>query len=929
MPELPPTYRIFTFGELRVTGPDGRSVRTFTTKRVAALLAFLALWPERVHTRDALTEALWPEEDPEVTRPRLRQTLSLLKKDLAAGGIDAERLLEINRLELRLKSENAATDVGELRSLLRAARLADTPSRKQEIVTRAAALATGELLENFFDDWAVRERDVLHQALQAAQNTPELPEPTTIQRLLPESPTSFFGRQEEQETLLRLLVPGTLVTLTAIGGMGKTRLALELARREPGSAFVALADLTDDTQLPNALGEGLGLPAIPMADDPLARVIRHLRTRECPFLILDNAEHLRDAVSRLVLRLRAEVPGLRVLVTSRLCLGVAGEQELALAPLPIVSDALALFVSRAQLARPSFLATPENTPLLTRVCAKLDGIPLALEMTAAWLAMLTPEQIERRLSQRFTLLVSRQRDTPARQQSLRQVLESSIALLPRFARELLGALSVFAGGWTVESAEAICGDQANPFALLEGLALLRERALIQPFTGREGARFRMLETVRVFSQELGMPAAVPERHARYFAQLAKDERIHLSQSTERESLNRLEDEHENLNLALEFMAAHDMPLALSFACDLDHFWILRGHLQEGRGHLTALLAHLDAVGTARAWALRSLAILCQYLGAPHDSLEHFEAALALFVEADDTKGVQWVEPSLASIAIELGQYERAERILIAALDSVITTPLGRASMLIRLAKLNYQRGDYARSATVSREAWAIGEAEQSDRTTVMAQQLLGMALRELGAIEEAQHLLTGSLQKIRELGLTSSLASALGEQASTLALVGRSSEAQAALLEAIELWRELGNPTALALDQLHLADLHWQAGALEPARLLTQEAFIPLRVKSAPHAVALALELIARFPVNPEESARLLGAAEAQRAQVNYPLRTTQAPLLTELRQRLSRVLGSEHLAEQLLIGKALTTAAAVSLASQGLLLPFDKKIFR
>jgi predicted ATPase len=417
---------------------------------------------------------------------------------------------------------------------------------------------------------------------------------------LPVTWSALVGRQTELAELTGLLADGTrLLTLTGAGGTGKTRLALQVAAELVGSVgdgvfWVPLAGLTDPELVSSEIAQVVGAP------DDLGGF---LQGREL-LLLLDNFEHLVDAAPAIG-ALLARAPGLRLLVTSRAPLRLSGEHEYRLEPLP-ASAAAELFVERARAAGRELV--PDAT--VDAICARLDGLPLAVELAAARTKLLSPERLLERLDSALPLLTGGARDAPERQRTLRATLEWSYDLLEQPLRELHARLGVFAGGLSLQAAEDVCG------ADLDGLAALVDSSLLKPI-GDD--RFLMLETVREYAHErleaFGNVDEVRTRHAEFFGLLAEDAFVGRVEAEEEWS-RRLDEEHDNLRAALDQLADHDAEAALRLAGALGWFWLSRALLREGRTRLEAALAGSAAGGATRARALAAAGALVGRGGDP-------------------------------------------------------------------------------------------------------------------------------------------------------------------------------------------------------------------------------------------------------------------------------------------------------------------------
>ena len=452
---------------------------------------------------------------------------------------------------------------------------------------------------------------------------------------LPVPLTSFIGREQEATEIAQLLATARLLTLTGTPGVGKTRLALEVAAKlveqfPDGVRLVELAPLADPDLVPQAVAAALGLREQPgrTAPDTLTDALRVLRM----LLVLDNCEHLVDACAGLADGLLRACPGLVILATSREPLGIDGETawrvpSLALpaggdgetvgsgdAPAPDACPSVRLFVERARAARPDLTLTVLHTSAVARICRRLDGIPLALELAAARVKALSVEQIATRLDDRFRLLTGGNRTALPRQRTLRATVDWSYDLLSEEERALLRRLSVFAGGWSLEAAEAVCaGEGIESSDVLDLLQHLVDRSLVVTDVHPDGTtRFRMLEMLQQYALERlverGEADAARGQHAAWVLALAERAGPELRGPREREWSERLEGECENLRAALRWLVERgEAERSLRLGSALWRFWSVRGHLIEGLDWLEQALALSGASGDVTDQVLRARA----------------------------------------------------------------------------------------------------------------------------------------------------------------------------------------------------------------------------------------------------------------------------------------------------------------------------------
>lgn len=507
---MSPIWRIELFGQPRVVG-SGLVIDRFESRRAVALLAFLALHSETRHPREVLADRIWPDAPIDNARNRLKQALASLRRQLEPPGVQTGSVLVADRLSIGLREGSFVCDVDEFRDCVAMGDFA-----------KARTLRRGELLPGFYDEWL----EDLRLALSALEvdlvdfgpdpvTLPSVKPPDQV-KVIPFPITSFVGREEESKFVLDRLQDSRLVTVTGIGGIGKTRLTLYVGEKWAQSDvwFVPLADTESASQFLPLIARTMGLEAS-ASSDPILSIQSALLDRPA-LLILDNLEHLagdqcREALSRLL----SQVPTVRILVSSRMPIGVQGEAEVQLWPLEIPeessdlsliasSPSVKLFIERARQTRPDFQLTNGNVKDLVGVCRQLEGVPLAIELCATWAHFGTGRVLERLES--VTKLESRRRDVPERHRSLEQVFKSTCSTLSEEARTLLGKLSVYRGGWGWDLLFATCGNGAS----IDALSELVEASLIRPVYASEPPRFTMIESLRQFSESLLDPPAKQE-----------------------------------------------------------------------------------------------------------------------------------------------------------------------------------------------------------------------------------------------------------------------------------------------------------------------------------------------------------------------------------------------------------------------------------
>lgn len=537
----------------------------------------------------------------------------------------------------------------------------------------------------------------------AAQPTPRrrlhasFTEPGDASAELPTIASSFLGREHEKSDLAQLLRTTRLLTLTGVGGCGKTRLALELARLTrdeyaDGVRLVELAGVADPALVPHAVAATLGVREVPT--QPLVTtLIAAIKARRM-LLLLDNCEHLLDGCAQLVDALLRNCSELRILATSREPLGVDGEvsrrvPSLRVPPLDprptpeVIREYAAsqLFLERGRAVAQEFVVTTDNARAIAQVCDRLDGIPLALELAAALLPGLSVDDVAARLDQRFVLLTGGSRAALPRQQTLRATIDWSYDLLAAPERGVFDRLSVFAGRWTLEAAEEVCaGDGIARQHVPELLLRLVNKSLVVaevvPGASHAGGhRYRLLDTLRQYGRERlvanGQSEPVHSRHASYYLGHAEDVASELNGPRQAEVLEELARNESDLRAALEWLSMRgDCQQALRLAAVLGRFWEVRCHLIEGRRVLAAALAvpGAEAPTLARAKVLDAAGMLSLLQGDKPVARAQLRESLALYRQLDDPSGLAWALIQFGFWCAEAGRLKAARRFMHQALE---------------------------------------------------------------------------------------------------------------------------------------------------------------------------------------------------------------------------------------------------------------------
>ena len=719
----------------------------------------------------------------------------------------------------------------------RAARIAGAAHGGQVLLSEA----TRGLVEHALPDGAAlrdlgehRLKDILHSehlhGLVIDGLPADFPPPRTLDARpnnLPVQLTSFVGREGQIAKVRDLLGRTRLLTLTGAGGTGKTRLALQVASEtltdyRDGGFFVDLSSVHDPALVPSVVAQVLGVAETP--GRPIVEAVKdHLRDKEL-LLVVDNFEQVAEA-GPVIEQLLTAAPSLKVVVTSRVVLSLRGEQEYVVPPLeppdperiPDVLtlgrfEAVRLFAERALAVQPGFRVTEQNAPAVAEITARLDGLPLAIELAATRTKVLTPQEMLPRLEQRLSILTSGARTLPERQRTLRGAIAWSHDLLDEAERQLFARLSVFVGGWTLESAEAVCDPRELGLDILDGLASLVDQSLIRRSEPSQGnPRFSMLETIREFGllelQAGGDFDAVRRRHGEHFLNLALEAEPHLTAEDQGEWLDLCDREHPNIREALRWaIEAGEADRAQQAAGGLWRFWQQRGHISEGWRWFEEILAMPEGGGrtSARAKAL---------IGA---------GGIAWWQQDRETAGDRYGEA--LAIERELGDPVRIAEALYNYAFVVAGDDLDAAGRLLD------------ESLDLFRQAGDERGVAQVLPMLVMRDAQAGEWDRVIAGLEE-------TAATWRRLGDRLHLAFDLVWLAFAYGRAGRREDARSAAIEALELFREADNATGIGIAFVDLAFLAtWEGRHLDAIKLAGAYESLRQRIGGPPGAIGGLLE---------------------------------------------------------------------------------------
>jgi predicted ATPase/serine/threonine protein kinase len=701
---------------------------------------------------------------------------------------------------------------------------------------------------------------------------------------LPVQHTAFIGREREEDDLRQLLSRADvhLVTLTGPGGIGKSRLALQVAGKMAdqfggGVCFVGLSAIGERGLIASTIAQVLGLRETGN-QSPQENLMEYLGSLSQPMLlVLDNFEHLVTAAP-LVAQMLTAGRKLKVVVTSQAPLHIYGEHEFPVPPLDLPDPksmpalealsrlpAIALFVERAQAVKHQFALTKENAPAVATICARLDGLPLAIELAAARTKLLSPPAMLARLESRLNLLTGGARDLPRRQQTLRNTVEWSYGLLDSAEQTLFRRLSAFTSGCTLEAVEAVCDTKGDlGLDVLDGMTSLVDKSLMQQAEQVDKeTRFTMLSTIREYAlerlAESDDESATRRAHAAYYLVLAEEGAEGIA--AQPEWLDRFEVEHENLRLAIDYLIkTGDAEWGMRLGAALFRFWETREHLTEGRDALGRILAMEGATARPklRARLLFAAAVLAATQGDYRSGRPLFEESLETCVKLDDRRGVAVALNALAVNERDRGEFAVASQLFEQCLGiwKELGDPTDIARALSNLASVMKTQCEYERAFSLYDECLSMFRQAGDGTGVAWTLNYLGDVAREKADLAAARSYCEQSLSEFRRLCDNWGIASTLCDLASLSCDQGNHAEARRLYGEGIKLFRELGYKRGIAR-------------ALE------------------------CLAVSASAQSNAEQSLHLAGAAAALRQQLGVPLQPSAQRRLEKALEFARRTLGN------------------------------------
>jgi predicted ATPase len=688
----------------------------------------------------------------------------------------------------------------------------------------------------------------------------------TTRNNLPPQLTRFVGRQSEIAEIRNGLTHTRLLTLSGPDGIGKTRLALQVAADSlpeypEGVWFVELASLADPGLVPQTVASALGLRE-EGGRSITDTVVDHL-TQRCLLLVLDNCEHLIGACAHLTDLLLRRSPHLRVLATSREALGISGETMFRVPSLALPdpqrqsgvkslseNESVELFVDRARAVKSTFAISAANAGSLAKLCVQLDGIPLAIELAASRMKVLSIEQIADRLHDRLHLLTGGSRTAPSRHQTLLAAIDWSYNLLTGSEKILFHRLSVFAGGWTLEAAETVCaGGSVNKANVLELLSGLVDKSLVLAEEREGQQRYRFMVTLLEYAHrrltQTEEREAVIRRHADYFVAFAVEGESKLTSTEQKRWLDRLNAEHYNLRAVLTWALKNNAEIGLRLAGALGRFWYMRGYWDEAQRWLAEMLAAKDSLGHSaqRARALNAAARIAENLGKPDSARSFAEQALTLSRESGDKREAAMALSCLAVVAGRQGDFALTRSLLEESLT--IRRELGDkvsiAQTLISVGILALRQGEFESAQSRFEDSLAISREVGDKQGIARALVNIGQVAKRLGEHALAQFLTEEGLALANEIGDKTLIPVALNSLGDLAACRGDRVAARALNSEGLEISRELGDRRLIADMLLSLGVV---AEDLPTARLLFEESLAIRRELRERPEIAIALNCL-------------------------------------------------------------------------------------
>lgn len=799
---------------------------------------------------------------------------------------------------------------------------------------------------------------------------------------LPVQLTSFIGKQEEMKAVRDLLRQTHLLTLTGIGGAGKTRLAMQLGADvidefADGVWIVELASLLEPELLPDAVIQTLGISHQP-PENVMNTLIEYLKDKEL-LLILDNCEHLIHAAAEFSQELLKRIHKLKIIATSREALKIDGEQCHRVLSLGIPNpddkdtpekltqfESVRLFIERALAVHQNFRVNNKNAPALAQICFQLDGIPLAIELAAARTKALSVEQISERLSNRFHLLTGGRRTSLPRQQTLRALIDWSYDLLTEIEKTLWNRLSVFSGGWTLESAEEICSDEKiDSGEVIDLLTLLVEKSIV--IFNEEKRRFRMLETIKQYGdeklRESNEHGIIADKHLKHFAELADTGAKELRGSRHSQWITLLDSESGNIEKALLWaVESSNMSEAHKLTAAMGYYWQLRGHYSEAlrwleavsqtkplvidpvyckvlshKGNFLRLNSEFEDSGKYLLESLKLSREIGDEMGATdtlnrlgineydqgrfEGAIKFYEENLATYRKNGDKLGLSKTLNNLGNAASNLGDDDKAMRLYeeCLALRRELKDKLGIGITLNNVGIIAFERGEFEKAIALLKESLQVRKEMSDMEGTVISLENLGNAVYNRGDYDEAKKYYDECLRLSEEMGERSGISGAHYNLGKVEFAWNKIDCAEAYFEKGLHIATELKADSLIVIILYGLGKTSFSKGNIEQARQYYQESLKLYRDMGNRKDIDLNLIRIAELFCNIgnfSDSARLLGFVKeefVERKKIVFP--KAEQPAYDETLKNLKEEIGVEDFAKYFEEGRMLDFDKAIELA--------------
>jgi predicted ATPase len=759
---------------------------------------------------------------------------------------------------------------------------------------------------------------------------------------LPLPPTRIVGRNTEIQVVTTYLRGENTRALTLTGppGIGKTRLALEVATQmqfdfEQGTRYIELAPIADANLVPLAIAQAFEIKE--RAGKTLASIlIAALKNHHC-LLVLDNFEHVLEAAS-FIAEVLAACPLVKILITSRSPLGIRAEQQLPLAPLTLPgqinplavvteSPAVQLFVERAQAVRPDFAFTAENAADIAEICARLDGLPLAIELIAVRAKTLSPAELLEQLELGLDAFAPNLRDLTERHQTLSNAIAWSYNLLKADEQRVFIYLGVFSGGCTLQAAQEVLSETGLVSSILTSLEALHHASLVQTQNHAGETRFTLLETLRIFALEQLISQGEAEafhahqQHSDYFLRLALKAEPELIGPNQKNWFDRLERELANLRAAFKWNLEHLVESSLRLATVLEQFWAVRGYFEEGRHWLkTALRQDAQISISIRAEALTAAGNLAWRQGDYKEAQILLIESRQLFTQAEDANGLARAIYGLGMVAVRQAGYAQAETFFQESLNLArnLQDLYTEACSLNGFGQVKLRQGNRALARTYTEQALALHQARKDPRNTAGLTLNLGVIAYEEGEYEPARNYTETSLKIAHELNDRQIMTVALLNQGNILIAQGSLNAARISLEEAIAIHRVQNDREPMAPALGTLGRVLQKLGDLDAARACQHEALTLRTEADDRRGIAVSLQNLAVLEQSENQAkraAQLLGAADAIRKAIGSPLNLTAQVEYDQLVVKIQDTLGKAAFESAWGIGRTLSLEQAIELA--------------